>query len=56
MYLDTANIAAVQAKRIDAVVDSFVPKRNKMKFMKVLIDEGIMSFDSLEFFSSLSTI
>lgn len=56
MYLDVSNLAAVQVRKIDAIVDSFKPSKNKMQLMRTLIDEGLGAFDSHEFFSSFSAI
>lgn len=55
MYLDISNLAAIQVRKIDAVVDSFKPVKNKMQLMRALIDEGLGAFDSHEFFSSFIT-
>lgn len=52
MYLDTSNLAAVQVQKIDAMIKSFNPTKNKMKLMKMLLDEGLGSFDVHELFSA----
>lgn len=56
MYLDTANLAAVQMKKINVIADSSEPKKNKMKFMKLLIDEGLGTFDTDDFFAGFPVI
>jgi 5'-3' exonuclease len=52
MYLDVANLSATQARAVDAAVENFKPSQHQMKFMKMMIDEGLQSFDCVEFFSS----
>lgn len=56
MYLDTANLAAVQIMRIDSIIQSFKPVRNQIQLMRVLIDEGLGTFDALDFFFAFSKI
>jgi len=56
MYLDASNLAAVQIRKIDTAVDTFEPKKNKMKLMRKLIDEGLGTYDALAFFSSFMTL
>lgn len=56
MYLDTSNLAAAQVRKIDAVVESFKPSRNKMQMMRTLLDEGLGAFDSHEFFSVFTIV
>lgn len=52
MYLDVSNLAALQVRRIDTIVDSFVPSRNKLKLMRGLIDEGLPAYDVHDLFST----
>ena len=52
MYLDVSNLAALQVRRIDAVVGSFVPSRDKLKLMRGLIDEGLPAYDAHDLFSA----
>ena len=56
MYLDMAGLSASQIRKIDAAIDSFDPKRNKMHLMRALKDEGLASFDVHSFFSAFKTI
>lgn len=56
MYLDVSNLAAVQVRQIESVVDSFAPKKNKMQLMRDLISEGLSTFDSHDFFSAFSSL
>lgn len=54
--LDTANLASYQIDRINHVCDTFKPSRNKMDFMRILIAEGIQTFNVDQFFLTLSHI
>ena len=54
MHLDVANLSADQIKRIQDAVDDYEPKRNKMDLMRLLVHEGIQSFNVDAFFMSLS--
>lgn len=56
MHLDVSNLAAIHVRKIEAVIDLFVPTRNKMKLMKSLIDEGLASYDAHDFYSSFNSI
>lgn len=56
MHLDTTNLAAVQVGRIEASVGSSVPSRNKMGLMRLLLEEGLASYDVLDLFSSLAAL
>lgn len=56
MYLDVSNLAAIQIKKIEAIVASHEPKKHKMQFMRMLIEEGLQAFDSHEFFSAFSSL
>lgn len=54
--LDTSNLASYQIDRINHVCDTFKPTRNKMDFMRILIAEGIQTFNVDQFFLTLSHI
>ncbi len=56
MYLDVNNLAALQIRRIDSIVESFKPTKNKMQLMKMLHDEGLTTFNVQELFSSFSLL
>lgn len=56
MYLDAANLAAVQVRKIDATLDGFRPVKNKLDLMRALVDEGLASFDVHSFFSAFQNI
>lgn len=56
MYLDVGNLAALQVRKIDAIIDSYKPTKNKIKLMRMLLDEGLGSYDSHEFFSAFSAV
>jgi DNA polymerase-1 len=46
MFLDMSNMSASQIKKINDVIDTFSPSRDKIGLMRVLIREGIKDFDS----------
>lgn len=56
MYLDSTNLAASQIRKIEAVVDSFKPTKNKIQLMRTLLDEGLGAYDSHELFSAFSIV
>lgn len=56
MYLGTRNISAAQALKIESVVTEFSPKRNKLQFIKRLIDIQINNVDYDKLFMILKTI
>ena len=45
IYLDTCNLSAFQIQKINHLIDTFVPDRNKIQMMRCLIKEGIQSFN-----------
>ena len=56
MFLNLQNLAPTQIEKINYKTDTFVPHRNKMGFMRVLIRESIKSFDADSFFMSLNSV
>jgi len=54
MYLDTTNLAATQSIKISGILEQFEPVRDKISIMRILIREGIKSFDVDRFFMSVS--
>lgn len=56
MYLDMANMAAVQVKKVDAVITSYTASKNKLKLMKKLIDEGLPTLDVHDLFSAFQML
>lgn len=52
MYLDMAAIGYKQARHIEAIVNSFEKKKNKMQLMRDLIEEGLETFDAHDLFSA----
>jgi 5'-3' exonuclease len=54
--LDTANLAAYQIERINGICDTFKPSRNKIEFIRALLQEGIQTFNVDQFFLALSHI
>jgi 5'-3' exonuclease len=45
VYLDSTMISASQISKIEFIVDNYKPSANKVEFMKLLIEEGITTFD-----------
>jgi DNA polymerase-1 len=45
VHLDTSSIAPAQIRKIDYSVDTFAPSLDKMKFMRLLNEEGIQNLD-----------
>tara|TARA_Y100000593_G_C4285466_1_gene325208 strand:+ start:327 stop:1289 length:963 start_codon:yes stop_codon:yes gene_type:complete len=56
MYLDTANLAGSQITKIENVIDTFSPKRNKINVMRILLAEGIQQFNVDRMFLSFKFI
>lgn len=56
VLLDTANLAAYQIERINGICDNFKPSRNKIEFIRALLNEGIQTFNVDQFFLALSHI
>lgn len=54
MHLDVTNLSADQIKRIRDAIDAYEPKRNKIGLMRLLVREGVQSFNVDAFFMSLS--
>lgn len=56
VYLNGNMVPVNQAERIDRIVQNYVPKYNKIEFMKLLAQEGVNSFDINDFFYAFSCI
>ena len=56
MYLDTSNLAATQIQKVNHLIDTFEPSRNKIGLMRILVREGLSTFDADSFFMSLNTV
>ena len=56
MYLDTSNLSGSQIIKINNIIDEFEPDRDKLKIMKILISEGIQTFNIDRMFFSLSYV
>jgi DNA polymerase-1 len=54
MHLDISNLSADHINKIRGQVESYEPKKNKLALMRVLVREGVQSFDIDKFFMSLS--
>ena len=49
MYLDTNNLAATQIQKIESYLDTFEATCDKIGLMRILIREGLASFDADKF-------
>ena len=56
MYLDSLMLAATQIEKIESNINTFTPQRNKIEFMRILLREGITTFDADMFFMSLNAV
>lgn len=48
VHLDTLSLAASQVRKIDYSIDTFKPSLDKMKFVRLLTEEGIQGLDMEE--------
>ena len=48
--------SATQIQKVNHLVDTFEPKRNKIGLMRILVREGLSTFDADSFFMSLNAI
>lgn len=55
MYLDITNLTHSQIQKIENIVDTFSPSRNKIALMRAIIREGLPTFDVDEFFMTLTS-
>lgn len=53
VYLDGSMLSPTQCSSVDHVVSTYQPKVDKIKFLKLLIAEGIGDFDSHRFFETV---
>lgn len=56
VHLDGSMLSQSQSALIDKLIDNYVPKTDRMKFVKTLIREGLGDFNSEEFFYSFNCI
>jgi len=56
VHLDVSNISGTQVKKINDIVENYSPSRNKMQCIRILLREGIQTFDIDRFFSSLNHV
>ena len=56
IYLDTSNLAEFQIRKISEIIDTFTPTKNKMEVMRILIREGIQTFNIDRMFLSLTCV
>jgi hypothetical protein len=56
MYLDTKNLSGDQIQKINDTLETSTPNKNKMALIRLLLREGIQTFDVDTFFMSLKTL
>jgi len=56
MYLDISNLSATHIKEINESFDTSSKNPNKIKFMRILIQQGIQNFDANKFFMTTNSI
>jgi 5'-3' exonuclease len=56
IYLDTSNLSHGQIEKINYSVDTFAPARNKIQIMKILLENGIQTFNIDRLLLSLNHI
>lgn len=56
VHLDGSMLSATQIKKVDDLLETFVPRADRMTFTKVLVREGIGDFDVPGFFASFNCI
>ena len=56
MYLGNGNLSASHIKKIDDIVDAFSPKRDKLGFMRCLIQLCIKNFDTDKLFMTFKAL
>jgi DNA polymerase-1 len=56
MYLDTQNLASSQINKIENIIDTFNPSRNKINVMRILLKEGIQKFNVDRMFLSFKFV
>jgi DNA polymerase-1 len=53
-YLDTANLAGTQIEKINSILDSYAPVRNKLGAKRILVSEGLPTLGVDSLFLSLN--
>jgi len=56
MFLGTSNLSADQIQKINYAVDTFEPCRNKIELMRMMIREGIQSFDVDSYYMAVNIV
>lgn len=56
VHLDGSMLSSNQASKVEHVVNTFVPKINRMDFIRALLKEGINDFDADGLFYSLNCV
>ena len=56
MYLESRHLSASQSMKVDGVIESFEPKRNKLSFIRMLMRYQITNVDYDKLFMTLKTL
>ena len=56
MYLESRHLSATQSMKVDGVIESFVPNRNKLTFIKMLMKYQISNVDYDKLFMTLKAL
>ena len=56
MYLESRNVSASQAMKVDSILENFVPRRNKLEFIKTLMKYQISNVDYDKLFMTLKAL
>ena len=56
VHLDVSNISGTQVQKINGIIENYKPSRNKMQCIRILMREGIQTYDIDRFFSSLNHV
>ena len=54
MFLGTNNLSADQINKINGIINTFEPSRNKIEIMRLLLREGVNNFDVDAFYMSVN--
>ena len=54
MFLGTNNLSADQINKINGIINTFEPSRNKIEVMRLLLREGVNNFDVDAFYMSVN--
>ena len=56
MFLGVNNLSGTQIQKIDGVLNTFAPSRNKIALMRLLLREGVQNFDVDSYYMAMNTV